>query len=280
MHPTGPDQSNRQAARQRALLRKGVQRLKPGGRLVYSTCTFAPEENEQVVAAILEEYAGRLRLVPATLPGLVGSSGLTHWDGQTLDPLLAGCLRIWPHHNHTGGFFAAVLEKADNAPGEPEPLAAALTPEPDPAWLAELADYFGLPPDLWDHYRIHRQTSKGLHLAAADHEPPARPGAESVGLFFHRTDPKRPKPTTAGALLIGPQVSRRRLDLDPDQAAAYLGGGGLRPSPAQLATAQRGQCLVAFRGWTLGVAVLHGSGDLEGLFPQGWAGCGTATRGD
>jgi hypothetical protein len=272
----GPEHSSRQAARQRALLRKGVQRLRPGGRMVYSTCTFAPEENELVVAAILDEFAGRLRLVPAALPGLISAPGLTHWDGRALNPELSGCLRIWPHHNDTGGFFAALLEKAADAPAEPDPPAATLRPERDPTWLAELQEYYGLPPDLWDRYRIHRQTGRGLHLAAADHSPPAVPPAESVGLFFHRTDPKRPKPTTAGALLRGPMATRRRLTLEPDQADAYLRHGDLHPTPAQLAGGERGQALVSFRGHTLGVAVLHGSGTLEGLFPRGWAGCGSA----
>ncbi len=275
----GPEHSSRQAARQRALLRKGVQRLRPGGRLVYSTCTFAPEENELVVAAILDEFAGRVCLLPAALPGLVSAPGLTHWAGRALDPTLAGCLRIWPHHNDTGGFFAAILEKAADAPAEPEPPAADLKPEPDPTWLAELQDYYGLPGDIWTRYRIHRQTTRGLHLAVADHVSPAQPAAESTGLFFHRTDPKRPKPSTAGALLIGPLATRRRMDLDADQAAAYLGHGDLSPTTAQLAAGDRGQVLVGFRGYTLGVAVLHGSGTLEGLFPRGWAGCGSAAGG-
>jgi 16S rRNA (cytosine1407-C5)-methyltransferase len=273
----GPEHSSRQAARQRALLRKGVQRLRPGGRLVYSTCTFAPEENELVVGAILDEFAGRIHLVPAALPALISAPGLTHWDGRALDPELAGCLRIWPHHNDTGGFFAALLEKAADATPEPESPVAVLRPEPDPTWLAELQDYYGLPPGLWNGYRIHRQTARGLHLAAADHRPPALPPAESVGLFFHRTDPKRPKPTTAGALVLGPLATRHRLILAPDQADAYISHGDLRPTPAQLASGERGQALVSFRGHTLGVAVLHRSGILEGLFPRGWAGCRSTT---
>lgn len=274
----GPEHSSRQAARQRALLRKGVRRLRPGGRLVYSTCTFAPEENELVVADLLDELAGRVRLAPAGLAGLVSSPGLTHWMGRGLDASLALCLRIWPHHNDTGGFFVAVLEKAADAPAEAEPAAAVLRPEPDATWLAELRDYYGLPLDLWDRYRIHRQSARGLHLAAGDHRPPAQPPAESIGLFFHRTDPKRPKPTTAGALLLGPQATRHRLELEPGQARAYLGRGDLRPTPAQLDSGERGQVLVGFRGYTLGVAVLHASGTLEGLFPRGWGGCGSTTR--
>jgi NOL1/NOP2/sun family putative RNA methylase len=274
----GAEYSSRQAGRQRALLRKGVQRLKPGGRLVYSTCTFAPEENELVVAAILDEFAGRVHLVPAGLSGLVETPGLTHWAGRTLDPALAACLRIWPHHNDTGGFFAAVLEKAADARNERPPAAALLVPESDPSWLAELAGHFGLPQGHWADFRIHRQATRGLHLVAADHSPPALPRAESVGVFFHRTDRHRPKPTTAGALLLGPYATRQCLDLEPGQVDGYLNGIELRPSPAQLAVGVRGQVLLRFRGHTLGIAVLHRSGTLEGFFPRRWAGCGAVVR--
>jgi NOL1/NOP2/sun family putative RNA methylase len=270
----GAEHSCRQAGRQRALLRKGVQRLKPGGRLVYSTCTFAPEENELVVAAILDEFAGQVQLLPAALPGLVATPGLTHWAGRALDPALAACLRIWPHHNDTGGFFAAVLEKAADARDERPPAAAPLVPEPDPSWLAELSGHFGLPEDHWADFRIHRQATRGLHLVAADHSPPALPRAESVGVFFHRTDPHRPKPTTAGALLLGPHATRQCLDLEPGQVHGYLNGSELRPTQAQLGAGVRGQVLVRFRGHTLGIAVLHPSGTLEGFFPRRWAGCG------
>jgi 16S rRNA C967 or C1407 C5-methylase (RsmB/RsmF family) len=65
----GPERSARMAGRQRALLRKAVKLCRPGGRIVYSTCTFAPEENELVVAEVLEQLDGRLRLLPASVPG-------------------------------------------------------------------------------------------------------------------------------------------------------------------------------------------------------------------
>ena len=53
----GTERNERMAARQRALLRKAVQLCRPGGRIVYSTCTFAPEENELIVAEALEASA-------------------------------------------------------------------------------------------------------------------------------------------------------------------------------------------------------------------------------
>ncbi|MEM6796008.1 MAG: RsmB/NOP family class I SAM-dependent RNA methyltransferase [Acidobacteriota bacterium] len=95
---------------QTALLRKAVQKCRPGGRVVYSTCTYAPEENEAVVDAVLRESPG-LRVLPAGVPGLRSAPGVTSWEGQDFLPELAGTLRLWPHHNDTGGFFIAVLER-------------------------------------------------------------------------------------------------------------------------------------------------------------------------
>ncbi len=98
---------------QLAILRKAAQLVRPGGRIVYSTCTYAPEENEAVVDALLREAGpGTLRLVPARIEGLATAPGLTGWRGRRYDPQLARAMRVWPHHNDSGGFFVAVIEKA------------------------------------------------------------------------------------------------------------------------------------------------------------------------
>jgi NOL1/NOP2/sun family putative RNA methylase len=267
-----PATSPRLAQRQRALLRKAVQRCRPGGRILYSTCTFAPEENELVVSAILDEYPGKLRLIPARLSGFEVSPGLTHWEGQALAPELAHAIRIWPHQNDTGGFFMAVLEKDPGLTTEREPETAWLDPADAADWLSGLEAKYGLDPDLWADYRIHRQTRRGLHLAAIDHAPPAVPVAESSGLFFHRTTVKPPKPSTAGALLFGRHATRFRVALDHEQRDRYLRRETFMPTPEQRATTPTGQILVSYAGHVMGVAVLHRSGVIESLFPSRWSG--------
>jgi 16S rRNA C967 or C1407 C5-methylase (RsmB/RsmF family) len=125
-----------------------VQLLKPGGRMVYSTCSINPLEDEAVVSALLKRYWGRLKLVDTRseglLPGLRSRPGQSHWecsesvfvsgepDDQSRKASLARlpklvetmypptaeeaaemhldyCLRILPQDNNTGGFFIAVL---------------------------------------------------------------------------------------------------------------------------------------------------------------------------
>jgi 16S rRNA C967 or C1407 C5-methylase (RsmB/RsmF family) len=102
------------AGSQISLLRKAIQRCTPGGRIVYSTCTYAPEENEAVVDTLLREMDGRLRLLPARIDGVRGAPGLSSWQGREYLPEVAQTLRLYPHLNDTGGFFIALLEKASD----------------------------------------------------------------------------------------------------------------------------------------------------------------------
>jgi len=92
---------------QKGIIRRAIQATREGGTVVYSTCTFAPEENEAVVQHALETES--CRVVDFDL-GLEHSSGLTEWDGETYDSSLEKAARIYPHQNDTGGFFVAKLE--------------------------------------------------------------------------------------------------------------------------------------------------------------------------
>ncbi|ERE82649.1 tRNA (cytosine(34)-C(5))-methyltransferase [Cricetulus griseus] len=130
---------------------RGAEQLAEGGRMVYSTCSLNPVEDEAVIAALLEKSDGALELadVSAELPGLKWMPGVSQWkvmtrDGQwfadwdevpqgrhtqirptmfppkDLEKLqsmhLERCLRILPHHQNTGGFFVAVLVKKASMP--------------------------------------------------------------------------------------------------------------------------------------------------------------------
>ncbi|ELY66437.1 RsmB/NOP family class I SAM-dependent RNA methyltransferase [Natronococcus jeotgali] len=92
---------------QKGILGRAVQATREGGTVVYSTCTFAPEENEAVVQHVLE--AEDCRVVDFDLD-LEHSPGLTEWDGDEYDSSLERAARIYPHQNDTGGFFVAKLE--------------------------------------------------------------------------------------------------------------------------------------------------------------------------
>jgi len=95
---------------QKQLIMKGFDLLAPGGRMVYSTCTFAPEENEAVVEELLLSRP-EARLEPISFTGLKTSKPVEAWDGREFNPEVRKAVRIWPHHNDTGGFFLAKVTK-------------------------------------------------------------------------------------------------------------------------------------------------------------------------
>jgi 16S rRNA C967 or C1407 C5-methylase (RsmB/RsmF family) len=104
---TGPDASASMAAIQRDILERAVAMTKSGGTVVYSTCTFAPEENEGVVDEVIAETDSRIG--PFELP-LDHDPGITEWKDQTYDETLEDTKRLYPHRNDTGGFYVAKLE--------------------------------------------------------------------------------------------------------------------------------------------------------------------------
>jgi 16S rRNA (cytosine967-C5)-methyltransferase len=102
-----PAELGRQAVRQREILAAALRRLKPGGRLLYSTCSLEPEENEAVVAAVVGEESGvRQESLEAALVGLK-ERGVVAPGGNLVRH---GCLRTLPGVGFAGdGFFAALL---------------------------------------------------------------------------------------------------------------------------------------------------------------------------
>ncbi len=94
---------------QKQLIVKAFDLLKPGGVMVYSTCTFAPEENEEVVDHLLQKREATLEKIE--LPNFKLSPGILQWHGREYDHQIDLVSRVWPHHNDTGGFFLAKVRK-------------------------------------------------------------------------------------------------------------------------------------------------------------------------
>lgn len=98
------------AKSQHFLLRSAVSAAKPGGIIVYSTCTLEPEENEAVIDWILKKEKGNVVVeeISRTIPEM--SQGMTQWKEKSLDPSIAGTRRIFPTPQMEG-FFVARLRK-------------------------------------------------------------------------------------------------------------------------------------------------------------------------
>jgi 16S rRNA (cytosine967-C5)-methyltransferase len=106
----------RQAERQHAIVTSALRAIRPQGRVVYATCSLEPEENEQVVAAVLAENpTARQFSVLSTLEGMAQSAVLTATGASRLRECVSseGALRLMPGDFGTDGFFVALLETRD-----------------------------------------------------------------------------------------------------------------------------------------------------------------------
>lgn len=99
------------ALRQQRILESAIRMLKVGGRLVYSTCTFATEENEAQIQWLHKRYPDAWEPIEPM--------GLAPWRS----PVQSGCYRLWPHRDHCSGGFAAGLRLVKEL--DLEPIASA-----------------------------------------------------------------------------------------------------------------------------------------------------------
>jgi NOL1/NOP2/sun family putative RNA methylase len=271
--------------RQRMLLERAVRLCRPGGRIVYSTCTYDPEENEAVVDAVLRSLPDRLKMVPVSLPGLTAAPGLSDWQGTAYHPDLRYALRIWPHLNDTGGFFAAVLERTGALLPAPPPSPRMCNPAAAPTSVdpvrcfpesekiaSLLRTRFGIEASALAGMHLLERNRRQVFLAADDHHPPLDPPA-ATGLPLMHLAMKTPKLTTAGAAFLGPHADRNVIDVDDEQRRLYLARRTFSLLPDQLAAGMdEGHVLIRHRGTVLGVGDLQKTrGEVHSYYPKRFA---------
>lgn len=105
-----PAKIKEMARKQKNLLISAFRTLKPGGTLVYSTCTFAPEENEEVLDWFLEKVGNQARLEKLSLPFPNQTAGFTQWDSTSLHPSVTHARRILPTPLMEAFFIAKIFK--------------------------------------------------------------------------------------------------------------------------------------------------------------------------
>ena len=93
---------------QKKLVGSAIKLLKIGGEMIYSTCTLAPEENEEVVDFILKNFDVEIENI--SLP-LKTRQGICEWENKAYDKSLVNTCRVYPQDNDTDGFFLAKIKK-------------------------------------------------------------------------------------------------------------------------------------------------------------------------
>jgi NOL1/NOP2/sun family putative RNA methylase len=98
---------------QKALASSALECLREEGEMIYSTCTHAPEENEEVVQYLIENYD--IEILPIKLPKeLKTREGLSNWQGKAFSPEIKKAVRLYPQDNNTEGFFLCKIKKLSN----------------------------------------------------------------------------------------------------------------------------------------------------------------------
>ena len=262
---------------QRAILARGLQQLLPGGTLVYSTCTYAPEENEMVLQHVLDDFGWeRVELVPLSLEGFYADPGLSHWQGHTFHESMRHCMRVWPHLNDTGGFFVAMLRRLPEQEHERRTVSEYVEREPFDfsAHMASLSERFGFPQDVFSGHTVFEQNSKLIALVADPHRAPRYPEPLASGMPLLRTNMLHPKLTTGAIQSFGHLATRHTVELTPTQLSEFFSRQNVFPQPAQLTTCDStGYVVLTHQGVVLGQGLYRTQTDefparIESLYPK------------
>ncbi len=93
---------------QKKLIASAIKILKPGGELVYSTCTHSPEENEEIIDFAVKNF--NIKIEKIELP-IKSENGIAGFNNKNYDSQVKLTHRIYPHDNNTEGFFLSKLKK-------------------------------------------------------------------------------------------------------------------------------------------------------------------------
>lgn len=258
------DYPNQCADRQRQILSDAIKSLKPGGELIYSTCTFAPEEDEQIVAWLSDHY--NFEILPvAKASGM--DAGRPDWADH--NPALTNCVRIFPHHFNGEGHFIAKLRKPITkeslitTPKRPKKNHrsnwAPLTAEQQRLWQKFAAETFQSL--SIGQLRLFKET---LYAVPAETPPLGPIKVVRGGLQLGTFKKKRFEPSYALALAVQPNEAKRRLTISLADWQKYVHGDTFAVDP-QL---EKGWYLLVCQGQSVGFSKIV-TGTAKNFFPKG-----------
>ncbi|MDO5406990.1 MAG: RsmB/NOP family class I SAM-dependent RNA methyltransferase [Eubacteriales bacterium] len=288
------------AERQQEILDNAAAMLRPGGRMIYSTCTFSPEEDEAGIAAFLDrhpefsvvrvpeekrlpglsagraEWSGRRAELAGDLAGSAGDSAgsagsPTESAGSLAHPEVADTFRIWPHRAEGEGHYLALLTKAEAEEGYRPPRIRCPKYWNDKQGgkiLEEfLKDTLKENPGNADAEKKENLILFGDQIYRIPEEMPEFNGLRVLrpGLHLGTLKKNRLEPSHALALYLHPEQVKRSISLKADgpQILDYLKGNTLADDEGR-----KGWTLVCVDGYSVGWAKAV-SGTLKNHYPKG-----------
>jgi NOL1/NOP2/sun family putative RNA methylase len=275
-----PDYLHTLANIQWRLLRRAFHLCRPGGHIVYSTCTYSPEENEAVINRILDEFGPtQLELTPLGLPDIPHQTGLTSWAQTTFSETLSLAGRWYPHHLNSGGFFVAKLRKKPSSTSSTHRVSGSKTqskhkPLQDiSSFEQDLTSRFGMPDDAFSRYTWHPKGKRNIYLTKKECQPPSSPNPDNIGMLAAKRGQKYWQLTSTAAMLLGPFATKHTIPLDATQLKTYITGQtqNIDNETIRDNCDTPGLVFVTFQGHTMGMGILSEEHQLRSLYPMAWA---------
>lgn len=248
---------------QRDILKNAVRMLRPGGQLLYSTCTFAPVENEGSISWVLENFPEMDVLEIEPYEGF--APGHPEWGNG--DERLKRCVRIWPHKMKGEGHFLALLKKSETA--MEAVVRIGRTQRPDKKTRQVVDAFFSdckWEPD-WEHIEVRREK-----VYLVPELPEKLQGIHFLrnGLYMGDLKKDRFEPSQQLAMMLKGNDYAGVLSLKSEDVRVekYLHGETLLVEAGE-STIAKGWILVCVDGFPLGWGKLV-NGVLKNKYASGW----------
>lgn len=241
---------------QKSILENAYKMLKPGGLMVYSTCTFSPEENERIINWFLDKFSD-CRLVDIVKTAGI-ESGRPEWADGNCELLKTA--RLWPHRLEGEGHFTAFIKKTGEAQRVNEGIADYIKDE-------ELEPFYNFINENMDWEIKGYFTMKKNHLYLLPVKSPDLSGIKVSKFGWYLGEIKRGKfePSHSFIMALKKENIKNTMDFDCDSLdmSKYLKGETL------IVDGRKGYTCVLVNGYTVGWAKQTGN-MLKNLYPKGW----------
>ena len=248
---------------QRSIVMQAADMLRPGGMMLYSTCTFSPEENEQTIEYLLEQHP------EFKLCEMEGYEGFSHGivsAGTTGNEELEKTVRIFPHRMKGEGHFLALLQKGEAGFGHPK---EDLNSGKKKKLPQELEEFLSLIDREMDPARMDFRGERVYYMPG---QLPALNGIRFLrtGLLLGELKKNRFEPSQALAMNLKKEEYKLTIDLsiDDDRVIKYLKGETLDVED-KVSPKEKGWYLVCVDGYPLGFGKLVNQ-TLKNKYLPGW----------
>ena len=199
------------------LLVSAFKSLKVGGEMVYSTCSVAPEENEQVVEKMLWKFPLQITDIDVTISESF-ERGWTRYKDQKLPDDLVKAVRVWPHKHHQEGFFVINLIKTAEWNDGSEAVQVnwretrSHKDSPVAIILEKLSEQWGIDEKIWQKYR-YILTRERIWIVSAEIERVPDENFISAGILLGEKRISGWKLTNSSAQMLSDYILKRKLNL-------------------------------------------------------------------